>query len=171
MKTIASSVKVSSTPERENVDCYIETYYYYEQENLNAQKVSIYKVTKLRRVDNDQCLRMTEDRIHHGKKSYIRERLEKYGLKVSITGKRITYDSDFIQHWTPNYDPEKDRTSTDVYVDNDDRLSEMLEKGYVGISIYGDCEEDRHRYVQREMSIREIEDVEINLYDYQELRV
>ena len=161
---IAPSIKVSSKPERENVDCYIETYYYYTQERIETiQTATIYKVTELCRIDDDKCLLRTKDRIHHAKLSHFRRNrlLEKYGLKVSTTGKCITHDLDFIQHWAPDYDPEKDRTGTSVYVDNDDRLSEMLEKGHVGISTFADCEENRRRCVQREMTIRKIEDVEI----------
>lgn len=169
-----TKIKVSSKPEVENINCYRKTYYYYEQENgvsySGGFKASIYKVTELRRSDNDQCLDKTEDRIHHAKLEYIRKQnwLEKYGLHISTTGKRITHDRDLIQFYAPNYDPEKDRTCVSVYVDNQDGLSEMLERGYVGISNYGDCEEDRRKRVQRKMTIRKVENIEVgNCLDYQ----
>ena len=55
-----------------------------------------------------------------------------------------------------------------MYVDNQDGLSEMLEKGYVGISRFGDCEENRGTHARREMTIRKVEDVEVgNCLDYQ----
>lgn len=169
-----TKIKVSSKPQRENINCYRKTYYYYEQENgvsySGGFKASIYKVTELRRSDNDECLDKREKRIHLTKLKRIREQklLEKYGLEVSTTGKRITHDRDLIQYYLPDYDPEKDRTVVSVYVDNQDGLSEMLEKGYVGISNFGDCEEDRDKHVRRKMTIRKVEDVEVgNCLDYQ----
>jgi len=173
MKATPTYIKVSTKPQRENINCYRKTYYYYEQENgvsyEGGFKASIYEVTELCHSDNDQCLHRTENRIHHANLKHIREQklLEKYGLEISTTGKQITHDRNLIQYYTPGYDPEKDRTCVSVYVDNQDGLSEMLERGYVGISNFEDREEDRGKHVRRKMTIQKVEDVEVgNCLDY-----